>query len=131
MNFSEVKAMLEAGFTADEIRSMMSGENNNPQFPQFFPQDENTNINEKSVDNSSEKNLPEGSNQVELTPDPVPGNEKNTNIPDLDKLNENISKLIKVIQTSNFNNSSFGQSETDIDKQVDSIMAGIIRPEHN
>lgn len=131
MNYSEVKALLDAGFTAEEIRGMLSGENNNPQFPQLSPQDENTNIPDDASDKGSEKGDPAQADQPEIRPDPVPGIEKNTNIPDFDKLNENISKLIKTIQLSNLQNNSYSSSEdADIDSKVDSIMAGIIRPEH-
>ena len=43
-----------------------------------------------------------------------------------------MQKLIKTIQTSNLRNNSYDKPEAvDIDKQVDSIMASLIRPEHD
>ena len=110
---------------------MLSGENNNTQFPQLSPQDENTNIPDDASDKGSEKEEAAPVDQPELRPESVPGIDKKTNIPDFDKLNENISKLIKTIQLSNLQNNSYSSSDdADIDSKVDSIMAGIIRPEH-
>lgn len=128
MNYSEVKELLSAGFTADEIRCLMAG--NNPQFPQLSPQDENTNIPEHEAENNSEKEISRKGDQSSAGPDLAPGNNENTNIPNFDSLNENISKLIKTIQTANFQNASFDQiNKTDLNTQVDNIMASIIRPE--
>ena len=128
MNYSEVKELLSAGFTADEIRGMMAG--NNPQFPQLSPQDENTNIPEQETEKSSENDKPAPGDQSANNPDLAPGAKENTNIPNFDSLNENISKLIKTIQTANFQNASFDQiPKTDLNTQVDNIMASIIRPE--
>ena len=46
------------------------------------------------------------------------------------QLNATMEKLIKTIQSSNLNNNSFDHmKETDINTEVDKIMAGIIRPE--
>ena len=46
------------------------------------------------------------------------------------QLNATMEKLIKTIQHSNLNNNSFDRmKETDINSEVDKIMAGIIRPE--
>ena len=46
------------------------------------------------------------------------------------QLNSTMEKLIKTIQSSNLNNSSFDKmKETDINTEVDKIMAGLIRPE--
>ncbi len=128
MNYSEVKELLSAGFTADEIRGMMAG--NNPQFPQLSPQDENTNIPEQEVEKNSEKEISRNGDQSGAGPELAPGVNENTNIPNFDSLNENISKLIKTIQTANFQNASFDQiTKTDLNTQVDNIMASIIRPE--
>lgn len=128
MNYSEVKELLSAGFTADEIRGMMAG--NNPQFPQLSPQDENTNIPEKETEKSTENDKQAQGDQSANNPELAPGNKENTNIPNFDSLNENISKLIKTIQTANFQNASFDQiTKTDLNTQVDNIMASIIRPE--
>ena len=104
MNYSEVKALLEAGFNADEIRGML-----NPQNPQDNPQPE--------PKQPEEQPQPK---QPEQTQDDAKFNQ----------LNATMEKLIKTIQHSNLNNNSFDHmKETDINSEVDKIMAGIIRPE--
>lgn len=131
MNYSEVKELLSAGFTADEIRSMI-----NPQNPQAFPQLEKPNVSETpntEHSENSEKFAPGGSDSV---PDPAGASAENPNIPkndeQLTQLNESIQKLIKTIQVSNLHNNSIPTNGTaDINDKVDSIMASIIRPEHN
>lgn len=111
MNYSEVKELLQAGFTADEIRSMMNPQANNPQNPQDNPQPEQT------QPEQPEQTQPE---QPEQTQDNAKFNQ----------LNATMEKLIKTIQSSNLNNNSFDQmKETDINTEVDKIMAGLIRPE--
>lgn len=131
MDYQEVKSLLEAGFTADEIRDFMRP-SNNPQNSQIFAQPEKTNIqNTEPVKDSENKENAAGNN-----PDPGAdqsgADEKNPNIPNFEKLNESISKLIRTIQASNLHNNSIPTPEQpDIEKQVDSIMASVIRPEHN
>ena len=130
MNYSEVKELLQAGFTADEIRTMMNPQANNPQNPQDNPQQENTNDSSDGSDNGSEKTLratqdPAGDRQILAA-----AAEENPNNPKFDQLNATMEKLIKTIQSSNLNNSSFDKmKETDINTEVDKIMAGLIRPE--
>ena len=107
MNYSEVKELLQAGFTAEEIRQMMNPQANNPQNPQDNPQDQP----------QPDQPQPE---QPEQTQDDTKFNQ----------LNATMEKLIKTIQSSNLNNNSFDQmKETDINTEVDKIMAGLIRPE--
>lgn len=130
MNYSEVKELLSAGFTADEIRSII-----NPQNPQAFPQIEKPNNPEQPASEHSEKSensAPGGSDSV---PDPAGAPAENPNVPKNDEqitqLNESIQKLIKTIQVSNLHNNSVPTNGTaDINDKVDSIMASIIRPEH-
>lgn len=110
MNYSEVKSLLDAGFTVDEIRSMGFPQNpqNNPQEPEKEP----------------------------LEPAPVEQETKDVTTPQepveekFNQLTGSIEKLIKTIQVSNLNHTSMdSNTPADIDKQVDSIMAGLIRPE--
>ena len=109
MNYSEVKELLQAGFTAEEIRNMLITPADNPQNPQDNPQPEQP--------QPEEHPQPE---QPEQTQDDARFNQ----------LNETMEKLIKTIQHSNLNNNSFDHmKETDINSEVDKIMAGIIRPE--
>ena len=113
MNYSEVTKLLDAGFTVDEIRGMMGS---NPQNPQDNPQPAP----------EQPEQLPEPDTVVQPVPQPTPEQEEK-----FSQLSQSIEKLIKTIQVSNLQNRSFDTPETpDINKQVDSIMAGIIRPEH-
>ena len=112
MNYSEVKELLQAGFTAEEIRGMLTTPADNPQNPQDNPQQE-----QPQPEQPEEQPQPE---QPEQTQDDAKFNQ----------LNATMEKLIKTIQHSNLNNNSFDHlKETDINSEVDKIMAGIIRPE--
>lgn len=112
MNYSEVKELLQAGFTAEEIRGMLTTPADNPQNPQDNPQPE----------------MPQPEQQEEQ-PQPVQL-EQTQDDAKFNQLNATMEKLIKTIQHSNLNNNSFDHmKETDINAEVDKIMAGIIRPE--
>ena len=112
MNYSEVKELLQAGFTAEEIRGMLITPTDNPQNSQENPQPEQT-----------QPELPEEQTQ------PVQP-EQNQDDAKFNQLNATMEKLIKTIQSSNLNNNSFDHmKETDINAEVDKIMAGLIRPE--
>lgn len=131
MDYQEVKSLLEAGFTADEIRDFMRP-SNNPQNSQIFAQPEKTNIQNTEPVKDSENKENAAGDQPGSQPDPSGADDKIPNIPNLDKLNESISKLIRTIQASNLHNNSMPTpQQPDIEKQVDSIMASVIRPEHN
>lgn len=132
MNYSEVKELLQAGFTADEIRQMMNPQANNPQNSQINPQAENTNDSNCGSENGSEKTAhrdqdPAGDQQIlAAAAEAIPNN------PNFDQLNSTMEKLIKTIQSSNLNNSSFDSiAKPDLNAEVDKIMAGIIRPERD
>ena len=112
MNYSEVKELLQAGFTAEEIRGMLTTPSDNPQNPQDNPQPE-----------QPQPEQPEEQPQPEQPEQPMDDARFN-------QLNATMEKLIKTIQHNNLNNNSFEQmKETDINSEVDKIMAGIIRPE--
>ena len=112
MNYSEVKELLQAGFTAEEIRGMLITPTDNPQNPQDNPQPE-----------QPQPEFPEEQ------PQPVQP-EQNQDDAKFNQLNATMEKLIKTIQSSNLNNNSFDHmKETDINAEVDKIMAGLIRPE--
>ena len=116
MNYSEVKELLNAGSTAEEIRSMMPAETVNPQ---------------NSQDNPQEK-VPEAQNNDDCAQNPgvIAAPKAQENDEKFNQLNATMEKLIRTIQSSNLNNNSFDKTnEADIDSQVDAIMAGIIRPE--
>ena len=110
MNYSEVKELLQVGFTAEEIRGMLITPADNPQNPQDNPQ-------------------PEQPEQPEEQPQPAQPEQPQED-DKFNQLNATMEKLIKTIQHSNLNNNSFDQmKETDINTEVDKIMAGLIRPE--
>lgn len=114
MNYSEVTKLLDAGFTADEIRGMMGS---NPQNPQDNPQPEQE---------PKPEQQPEPDKEAQPVLQPTPEQEEK-----FSQLSQNIEKLIKTIQVSNLQNRSFDTpAQPDINTKVDSIMAGIIRPEH-
>lgn len=106
MNYSEVKALLEAGFNADEIRLML-----NPQNPQ---------------DNSQPDPEPNPEPDPEPTPEPAPAPEPDNRF---NQLNETMTKILKAIQGNNLQNNSIKTIDADIDTQVDKIMGSLIRPE--
>ena len=110
MNYSEVKELLQAGFTAEEIRGMLITPTDNPQNPQDNTQPEQP---------QPEQPQPE---QPEQTQDDAKFNQ----------LNVTMEKLIKTLQQSNLNTNSFENiSKPDLNAEVDKIMAGIIRPERD
>ena len=114
MNYSEVKELMQAGFTAEEIREMLTTPADNPQNPQENPQ-------------PAQPEHPQPDQPAQPQPD-QPAQPQDD--PKFNQLNATMEKLIKTIQSSNFNNSSFDKmGETDIDTKVDQIMAGLIRPE--
>ena len=112
MNYSEVKELLQAGFTAEEIRGMLITPSDNPPNPQDNPQPE-------PPQDNPQPEPPQDNPQPEPPQDDARFNQ----------LNATMEKLIRTIQHSNLNNNSFDKKEADIDSQVDKIMAGIIRPE--
>lgn len=128
MNYGEIKELLNAGFTADEIREIMNSDNT--QNSQVFPQAEKPNTTPEPANNDSENTENSAGDQAAAGQDPAGAPAENSNIAGIDTLNQNITKLIKTIQSSNLRNTSFGKTEPDIDKQVDNIMASLIRPEH-
>ena len=116
MNYSEVKELLQAGFTAEEIRGMLITPTDNPQNPQDNPQT-------KQPEEQPEPKQPEDQ------PEPVQPEQPQEDAK-FNQLNATMEQLIKTIQSSNLNNNSFDHlKETDINKEVDKIMAGLIRPE--
>lgn len=106
MNFSEVKQLLDAGFTADEIRQMNA--------PAAEPVPE--------TDGTPEE--PQPAAAPEQTPAAAPELDER-----LTGLNNTINQLIKTIQASNLqNNFRDSTPEVELEKQVDDIMKSIIRP---
>ena len=117
MNYSEVKELLAAGFTHDEIMSFA-------QNPQDFPQDEK----QTSVQTEEQ---PEEKKQNPVQPEKIPEETKPDSMKDnIDKLSTTIEQFIKTVQQNNLlNNTIRSLPVNDIQTQVDDIMKSIIRPE--
>ena len=115
MNYSEVKELLQAGFTADEIRTMLT---TNPQNSQSNPQPE-----------QEQPEQPEQP-QPEEQPQPVQP-EQTQDDAKFNQLNDTMSKILHAIQSANLQNNSVDSigNKTDLNSEVDKIMGSIIRPE--
>ena len=128
MTYSEVKELLAAGFTHDEI--MGFSQESNPQFPQSNPQ-ETPNVSSTVPAEHPEKLPDQEQDPAAVSADLSAAAPENTNDQRFDQLNATMEKLIKTIQTSNLHTSSFDTNQAeDLNTQVDSIMKSIIRPEH-
>ena len=113
MTLSDIKDLLAAGFTHDEIMQL-----NNPQNPQDFPQEQT----DPSPD--PEEQEPENDNNPDPAPAPAPAEDK------LNQLTGQIDQLIRTIQASNLQNNFVDSArKADLNQQVDEIMKSIIRPE--
>ena len=125
MTFSEVKQLLDAGFTKEEIMAFETpaapAQISTPaQVPETDP---------VSTPASTPAQVPE--TDPVSTPASTPAQVPETD-PAISALNENISKLIRTIQSSNLRTASMDKpSEEDITSKVDKIMQGIIRPDIN
>ena len=128
MTYSEVKELLAAGFTHDEIMGFT--QESNPQFSQSNPQ-ETPNVSSTVPAEYTEKLPDQEPDPAAMTADQSAAAPENTNDQMFDQLNATMEKLIKTIQTSNLHTSSFDTNKAeDLNTQVDSIMKSIIRPEH-
>ena len=99
MNYSEVKELLSAGFTHDEIMSMVN--QTNPAVPPADPP----------------------ADPPETTPDKTPVEKQ------IEGLTSLVTTLYKAVQESNIINSSINTLPGSDTGAVDDIIASIIRPE--
>ena len=130
MNLSEVTKLIDAGFTAEEIRGMMNNAPaNNPQNSQNNPQP--VVVDEQKQNNPGSDNPdPVPGSDHPSDPVPVPGRETNQDDSKFTALNDTMQQLIRTIQSANLANSSFDKpTGDDLVSKVDRIMASIIRPE--
>ena len=126
MTYSEVKELLAAGFSHDEIMGFT--QESNPQFPQGNPQ---TNVSSTGPAEHPEESANQEQDPAACSADQSAAAPENTNDQRFDQLNATMEKLIKTIQTSNLHTSSFDTNKAeDLNTQVDTIMKSIIRPEH-
>lgn len=128
MTYLEVKELLAAGFTHDEIMGFT--QESNPQFPQSNPQ-ATPNVSSTGPADHPEESQNQEQDPAAGTADQSAAAPENTNDQRFDQLNATMEKLIKTIQTSNLHTSSFDTNKAeDLNTQVDTIMKSIIRPEH-
>ena len=122
MNISEVKELLAAGFTHDEIMAL-----DNSQNPQNNPQEKPTPVSsETQPDENKPESNPEESSQEENKTD---ANLEifQQSIKDMIASNK---ELMKAIQASNLANDSHGNNPIDdINTQADKALMSIIRQE--
>lgn len=119
MTLQEVKSLLDAGFTREEILSFEQPVTAPAITPEITPA-------EPASAPAIAGNKPES--ETEKVTEAVP-DKALPDSPVITALNENISKLIKTIQSSNLANNSIDKpANADITKQVDTIMESIIRP---
>lgn len=124
MNISEVTRLLDAGFTKDEIMSLF------PQNPQNNTQEPISEHSESEVNKNSENEENAARDPAENKTDQPDAKPEKANIPEIDRLNSTVEKLIRTIQASNLQNNYTGSAgKIDIQDQVDNIMRSIIRPE--
>ena len=120
MNYSEIKELLNAGFTHDEIMSIVTPDKTPEKEPDKTPEKEPDKTPENEPDKTPEKE-PDKTPEKEPEKDPV---EKK-----LDGLTSVVAGLMKAMQESNIINSSINTLPGSDTGAVDSIMASIIRPE--
>lgn len=117
MTFSEIKELLDSGFSRDDIMTLAGSVSPDPVPADLGPEPEPE---------------PEPEPDNDPVPDPEPTQEPGpapAAAPDpiTKQLNDNISKLIKTIQASNLINNT-ADKLPDLNKEVDSIMESLIRP---
>ena len=129
MTFSEVKQLLDAGFTKDEIMAFDTPAAQ-AQISTPAQVQETEPVNTPAKDPAQVQET-EPVNTPASAPASAPAQVPETD-PTISALNENISKLIRTIQSSNLRTASIDKpSEEDITSKVDKIMQGIIRPDIN
>jgi DNA-binding transcriptional MerR regulator len=108
MELTQVTKLLDAGFTADEIREMMQGTQPEPQpEPETKPEPQ-----------------PEPETKPEPEPQPDQTEQRLTNI------ENNISSLLKAIQESNLRNDTQpGAGTKSMQELTDAAMAALINPQ--
>ena len=117
MTLSDIKDLLAAGFTHDEIMQL-----NNPQNPQDYPQEQPDPTPDPTPDPKEQE--PEQDNNPDPAPAAAPAEDK------LNQLTGQIDQLIRTIQASNLQNNFVDSArKADLNQQVDDIMKSIIRPE--
>lgn len=112
MELAQVTKLLDAGFTAAEIREMMQGTQPEPQ-PETQPEPKTDPQTEKKPENK----------EPEPKPQPDPTEQRLTNI------ENNISSLLKAIQENNVRKDTLlGGSSKSMQELTDAAMNALINP---
>ena len=110
MDLNQVTKLIEAGFTAQEIREMMQGTQQDPQ-PEPQPEPETK---------------PEPQPEPETKPEPQPDQTEQR----LTNIETSISSLLKAIQESNLRNDTQpGAGTKSMQELTDAAMAALINPQ--
>ena len=116
MTIEQLEKLLDAGFSKDEIISMVKDEPVAPAAPEVHASEEPT----------QEQKEPEHvENPIVAESKPDDGELSKR----LDGIEQSIAEMIKTFQTTNLRNDSFGSMPDSLEDQTDKIMAAIIRPE--
>ena len=116
MTIEQLEKLLDAGFSKDEIISMVKDEPAAPAAPEVQASEEQTQ--EQTEPEHVEKSI-----VAESKPEDGELSKR------LDGIEKSIAEMIKTFQTTNLRNDSFGSMPDSIEDQTDKIMAAIIRPE--
>ena len=132
MNFSEIKELLNAGFTHDEIMSLVTQDTTPDKTPDTNPDktpDKTPATNPDKTPDTNPDKTPD--TNPDKTPDTNPDNnpDKTPVEKQLEGLTSVVAGLMKAMQESNIINSSINTLPGSDTAAVDSIMASIIRPE--
>lgn len=115
MTFSDIKMLLDAGFSKDEIMTL----NQTGEVTRIIPDP----VSDPAPAEDPVTD-PEPAEDPVSDPAPAPAAAPD---PITKQLNDNITKLIKTIQASNLSKNTM-DGMPDLNKQVDTIMESIIRP---
>lgn len=116
MTIEQLEKLLDAGFSKDEIISIVKDVPAAPAAPEVQASEEPTQ--EQTEPEHVEKPI-----VAESKPEDGDLSKR------LDGIEHSIAEMIKTFQTTNLRNDSFGSMPDSIEDQTDKIMAAIIRPE--
>lgn len=107
MTVEQVLELTQAGFTADEIRTMMQPQQEQPQEPEQ--------IEDQQQDHQQEQEQPQEPEQIE---------DQTQN--ELNEMREAIKQLTKTIQAANVLNAHAGQKTMTVDEAADAAMKAFL-----
>ena len=116
MTIEQLEKLVDAGFSKDEIFSIVKDEPAAPAAPEVQASEEPTQ--EQTEPEHVEKPI-----VAESKPEDSELSKR------LDGIEKSIAEMIKTFQTNNLRNDSIGSMPDSIEDQTDKIMAAIIRPE--